>query len=203
MRVPAGSVLARLFALVSLFFVMSGCGLPDTQTGDDSFFVLPYPIGESYTLIQGNDGQWGHQDATRYAFDFLMDVGTPIVAARAGRVVAVEERYEDGNHTPGQENYIFIQHDDSTYSRYYHLTKDGVLVETGEQVEQGQKIGLSGNTGASAGPHLHFDVTTGCPEWGCQTVEIEFANASENPLREETAYEALAPRRLLPDGRPQ
>ena len=77
---------------------------------------------------------------------------------RAGRVVAVESRFADGTRTPGEENYIFIDHGDSTFSRYYHLTTGGVRVAVGDQVAAGDTIGASGNSGASAGPHLHFEL---------------------------------------------
>jgi len=40
-----------------------------------------------------------------------------------------------------------------------------------------------GDSGASAGPHLHFDVTKECFDWGCQTIKVEFENVKENPLK--------------------
>lgn len=122
-----------------------------------------------------------------------MPVGSPVTASRDGVVVSVEARFEDGNRTAGQENFIFVSHGDETFGRYYHLTKGGVLVQVGENVAGGQLIGHSGNTGASAGPHLHFNVTRRCPEWGCQTIPISFSNSIENPLLPDRIYEALLP----------
>ena len=55
-------------------------------------------------------------------------------------------------------NYIFIEHDDGTVANYWHFQKDGVLVTVGDTVLTGEVIGLSGNTGYSAFPHLHFEV---------------------------------------------
>jgi murein DD-endopeptidase MepM/ murein hydrolase activator NlpD len=187
----ASRAVSGLLSVMLLLLSNAGGSARAEPPGDVHGFVLPYPVGSSYPVIQGNGGEWGHTDTEQYAYDFEMAVGTPVVAARSGRVVAVEERHEDGNRTPGEENYVFIRHDDATFSRYYHLSREGVLVDEGERVKRGQQIGLSGNTGASAGPHLHFDVTTGCPEWGCQTIEIQFSNASENPLRQGESYEAL------------
>jgi murein DD-endopeptidase MepM/ murein hydrolase activator NlpD len=154
--------------------------------------VLPFPVGSSWLLLQGNNGPYGHEGKAAYAFDFQMPVGSKVIAARDGVVVKTEVRFEDGNRTPGQENFIFVAHGDGTFGRYYHLTKDGALVETGAKVRTGDWIGRSGNTGASAGPHLHFDVTRECPEWGCQTIPITFANSAESPLIEGKTYEALA-----------
>jgi murein DD-endopeptidase MepM/ murein hydrolase activator NlpD len=100
------------------------------------------------------------------------------------------ETFADGTRVPGEENVVVIEHADGTFARYYHLTRDGALVAVGDAVAQGEKIALSGNSGASAGPHLHFDVTKGCYDWGCQTIPVEFGNAKENPLKAGEAYEA-------------
>lgn len=90
--------------------------------------------------------------------DIRMPVGTTIVAARAGIVVAVQEGYPDNNGVDLQENYVFIKHNDGTMARYFHLTRQGALVEVGDSVQQGDVIARSGNSGDSAEPHLHFDV---------------------------------------------
>ena len=56
-------------------------------------------------------------------------------------------------------NWIFIKHEDGIESRYMHLNT--IDVKKGEKVKAGQKIGSSGNTGKSTGPHLHFEIRTG------------------------------------------
>ena len=58
----------------------------------------------------------------------------------------------------GRANFVRILHDDGTMALYAHLKTDGVLVRVGQQVQAGQQIGLSGNTGFTTGPHLHFAV---------------------------------------------
>jgi murein DD-endopeptidase MepM/ murein hydrolase activator NlpD len=165
--------------------------LPSRQTPGS--WLLPFPLGDSARLIQGPGGRYGHQGALEFAWDFVMPIGSPVTAAGAGRVVAVESRFADGTRTPGEENYIFIDHGDSTFSRYYHLTTGGVRVAVGDQVAAGDTIGASGNSGASAGPHLHFDVTRGCPQFGCQTISIRFANADPHSMSEGQVVRALRP----------
>jgi murein DD-endopeptidase MepM/ murein hydrolase activator NlpD len=107
-----------------------------------------------------------------------MPIGTPILASRAGTVLLVEERFADGTRIPGQENYVNVTHSDESIAGYVHLTTGGALVQVGERVQAGQVIGLSGDTGASTEPHLHFHVQ-GCE--GCATVPVTFRNTRAHP----------------------
>lgn len=124
-----------------------------------SLYILPFPAGSAFPVIN-TTGHYvlGNGGVGLYAIDFGMPIGTPIVAARGGTVVAVRESFHDGNGVDLEENFVFIKHDDSTIGRYFHLTHDGALVMPGDRIVQGDTIGLSGNTGQSGGPHLHFDV---------------------------------------------
>jgi murein DD-endopeptidase MepM/ murein hydrolase activator NlpD len=184
----------RTSVLVALLGLVEAChstlSTPARPSADDASYLLPFPVGDSARLIQGNNGPWGHTGHAAYAFDFIMPTGSPVTSARRGRVVAVEEQFIDGNRTPGQENYVVVRHADGTFGRYYHLTKDGVLVDVGQDVAAAQVVGRSGNTGASAGPHLHFDVTRACREWGCQTIQIRFRNAGADSLAQGRYYKA-------------
>ena len=162
--------------------------------GTISSYRLPFPAGDSSRLIQGNNGPYGHEGHAAFAFDFIMKIGSPVVAARSGTVVATEERFRDATRKPGEENFVIIQHGDSTYARYYHLTTDGVLVGVGDRVAAGDTIARSGDSGASAGAHLHFDVTRGCFRWGCATIPIAFMNASPDSLVAGRYYQAKAVR---------
>jgi murein DD-endopeptidase MepM/ murein hydrolase activator NlpD len=123
-----------------------------------SEYVLPYPMGRTYTLIQGNcpsDPSWGHYGW--YAYDFDLSTGDTVIASRAGQVRFVREDQPDigGRCGVNGENLVVVEHSDGTVMFYAHLTTDGALVEAGQQVGQGQPIGLSGNSGCSSGPHLH------------------------------------------------
>ena len=126
---------------------------------DDTSYVysLPYEEGKSYRLIQGYFGIFSHRE--RAALDFKMKRGTNICAAREGIVIRVKEDGDRGGWNRKYRQYgnnIVIQHPDGSRAGYWHLQKDGALVNVGDSVRKGQVIGLSGKTGYTAMPHLHF-----------------------------------------------
>ncbi|MCR5031996.1 MAG: M23 family metallopeptidase [Lachnospiraceae bacterium] len=81
--------------------------------------------------------------------DWSTPVGTAVMASSGGTVVKA-------GWGTGYGNVVYIQHADGRQTRYGHLSK--ILVSVGQHVSQGQKIALSGNTGVSTGPHLHFEI---------------------------------------------
>jgi murein DD-endopeptidase MepM/ murein hydrolase activator NlpD len=107
-----------------------------------------------------------------------MPIGTPVVASRAGEVILVEERFADGTRIPGQENYVNVRHGDGTIAGYVHLTTGGAFVSVGDSVAQGEILGLSGDSGSSSEPHLHFHVQA-C--FGCSTEAVTFRNTRPHP----------------------
>jgi murein DD-endopeptidase MepM/ murein hydrolase activator NlpD len=130
---------------------------------DSSYrYMLPFPQGKFYRLTQGNQGNFTHNKlSTRYSFDFEMPEGSTVTAARGGLVVYVVERFSQGGIDESfrdKGNHIMVCHDDGTIAIYGHLKKNGALVEVGDLIFAGQPIGLSGNTGFSTTPHLHFGV---------------------------------------------
>ena len=134
----------------------------ETAVHDTSaVYRLPYPSGQTFEVSQGFGGNYSHSGRNRYAIDWRMREGTVIVAARSGVVVGLRE---DSNTTKaGEENFIWIQHDDGTVGHYLHLKRSGVTVTKGQRVGVGDPIGLSGHTGLSTEPHLHFHVSTPTP----------------------------------------
>jgi len=128
---------------------------------DDTSYVygLPYKNGKAYWLVQGYFSRFSHRE--RAAIDFKMKRGTEIYAARDGVVIRVKEDGDRGGWNRKYRPYgnnIIIRHADSSRAGYWHLQKDGALVNAGDTVKKGQLIGLSGKTGYTLFPHLHFIV---------------------------------------------
>jgi murein DD-endopeptidase MepM/ murein hydrolase activator NlpD len=148
---------------------------------ETSPYVLPYEPGQSFVVGGGNCGG-GHRLGTweQYAYDIQMPIGTRLVAARDGEVIRVEERFANGTRISGQENGIEVRHTDGTIAGYWHLTTNGALVEVGDRVEQGQIIALSGDSGNSLLPHLHFEVLQGC-SFFCSSIPVTFRNTRPHP----------------------
>ncbi|MFJ4775624.1 M23 family metallopeptidase [Streptomyces sp. NPDC088762] len=124
---------------------------------------------EKYTLSAtfGKGGSmWSHKHSGQ---DFAVPTGTPVKAAAAGTVVKAGPN--GGGDGPAYGNAIVIKHANNTYSQYAHLSK--IQVRIGQKVSAGQRIALSGNTGNSSGPHLHFEIRT-TPNYGSAVNPVAF-----------------------------
>ncbi|MFD9246212.1 M23 family metallopeptidase [Streptomyces sp. NPDC059556] len=117
--------------------------------------VAGYTLSASYN--QGG-AMWAHKHSGQ---DFAVPVGTPVKAAGTGTVVKAGPN--GGGDGPAYGNAIVVKHANGTYSQYAHLSK--IKVHIGQKVLVGQQIALSGNTGNSSGPHLHFEIRT-TPNYG-------------------------------------
>jgi murein DD-endopeptidase MepM/ murein hydrolase activator NlpD len=140
-------------------------------------YALPFASPAPRQLVQGNNGQYSHFGPQRYAFDWRMPVGDTVVAARGGKVAYVVDEYDKGGPMKsllGKANVVAVLHDDGTFAVYAHLSK-GVDVEEGDEVEVGDPIGKSGNTGYTSHPHLHFGVFVMEKPGEWRTVPIRFA----------------------------
>jgi hypothetical protein len=136
-------------------------GSSTARQAADQVYRLPFAPGSSCRVVQGRDGAFSHTGEDRYAVDFGLDEGTPVLAAREGLVVLVRDGFESGSPDPAlktRSNLIFVRHSDATLGEYLHLLKGGMKVKPGDKVRVGQQLGLSGNSGYSRGPHLHFMV---------------------------------------------
>lgn len=158
-------------------------GIPDS-CNDDSDYKLPFACKTQQTCSQGNFGS-SHQGSQAYAWDFAMPRGTPVHAARGGKIAYIEVRSPKGSqcYDPpplleachNKANFIGVKHGDGTVALYMHLRE--MKVKKGDVVTQGQLIGLSGNSGYTSGPHLHFQLQNDCGIWFCSSVPVSFADA--------------------------
>ena len=184
-------------------------GSLDAEHDDDVLYEFPYESGKSYRVLQGYGSRLSHTGPEEFTVDFYMREGTPVHAARSGIVAKTEASHSKGCWKGGcgkYANYIVILHDDWTTGEYYHLQKNGVLVEVGDRIVAGQKIGLSGNTGNSALPHLHFGVYRAAP-WGkFQSIPVRFRSIDgivrkprRGGLYQAVAHRSSAHRESTPD----
>lgn len=115
---------------------------PVSRGGVSNRFIWP-TVGD---VSSGYGYRWGrHHDG----IDLANDIGTPIRAARSGRVTY-------SGWSSGYGRLIMIEHDQGYTTFYGHLNES--LVESGDYVKAGQSIAYMGNSGNSTGPHLHFEV---------------------------------------------
>lgn len=164
-------------------------GDPSAKPADVEYLL---PLDQrSPRVDQGYGGSFSHSDPqNRYAVDFAADIGTPILAARSGVVMQVENDFDKAGLNlekyGGRANFVRIVHDDGTMALYAHLKPEGVLVRVGQRVHAGQQIGLSGNTGFTTGPHLHFAVQV---NRGMRLVSIPFRmSGPAGPLHISTTH---------------
>lgn len=148
-----GSVLVAVLTLVAC---KHDSEMP-TVYDDSRIYKLPYESGKDRFLIQGYDGPFSHSG---YELDFVMPVGSLVLASRGGVVSGVVDVWSES--CPLQKdcanNYISIDHLDGTWGEYLHIKKGGACVEIGQTIAQGDGIALSGNVGISLLPHVHFSV---------------------------------------------
>nr|WP_238485362.1 murein DD-endopeptidase MepM [Rahnella ecdela] len=127
------------------FYDRSGSGLAKG--------FLRFPTGKQYRVSSNFNPRRLNPVTGRIAphrgVDFAVPVGTPVLAVGDGEVVVAKNGGAAGN-------YVAIRHGRQYMTRYMHLRK--ILVKPGQKVKRGDRIALSGNTGRSTGPHLHFEM---------------------------------------------
>ncbi|TDK24442.1 M23 family peptidase [Luteimonas aestuarii] len=160
--VPSGQgVVVAVLAQATGLRVEAIPGSPSAQPRDVEY---GYPLGTAALRItQAWGGRHSHADAgNRHAVDFAAPLGTTVLAARDGVVMQTEGSFDDAAPDDPdaleRANFIRVLHHDGTMALYAHLQPGGVHVRVGQRVRRGQAIGLSGNTGRSTAPHLHFVV---------------------------------------------
>lgn len=138
-------------------------GDPRSKHTPERAYRAPFAISRKFRISQAFPSALTHVSAdSRYAVDLEMPVGTDIHAARAGTVIEVASTNYRGGTDIGRDgpaaNIVRVLHEDGTFALYAHLNWNSIRVRPGDEVERGEYIADSGNTGFSSGPHLHFAV---------------------------------------------
>ena len=118
-----------------------------TPTGS-GYFMKPVSGGSISTNGYYSSGKF------HGAIDYAISSGSPVYAAAAGVVMITD------NLTSSYGTYVVIRHANGMQSYYGHGTRGSICVSPGQIVKKGQQIMLSGSTGNSSGPHLHFELRT-------------------------------------------
>ena len=95
---------------------------------------------------------------TNYHNGIDLTSGTNIVAVSKGKVVEVVSNKEGYSEVFPRGNYVVLYHGEETFTCYYHMKLNSIVVNVGDIVEKGQFLGVKGNTGYSISEHLHFGV---------------------------------------------
>jgi len=129
---------------------------------DKSYFLCPIEYQRDIVIRSDGrgDGFFGAERSGRRlheGIDLYASVGTPVLAARSGRVIAAR-------HSRGMGNFVIIRHWGNITTVYGHLSK--IYVKKGQFVRQGHVVGAVGKTGNAnyrgIMPHLHFEARKGC-----------------------------------------
>lgn len=111
--------------------------------------IQPVNVGYNASGFGWRLDPFNGRNAFHEGIDFPAPIGTPIVAAAGGVVVAAEYHHEFGN-------MLLIDHGNDIVTRYAHSSH--LIAKVGDIVKRGQHIADVGSTGRSTGPHLHFEV---------------------------------------------
>jgi murein DD-endopeptidase MepM/ murein hydrolase activator NlpD len=158
----------------------------------DSTYAYALPYDETMPLMIGQafGGSRTHNTPGNYhAVDWMMTIGTPVLAARDGVVANVIKGHTDHCYDAANlescysvfGNSVSVLHDDGSFAIYIHLdsSENGVLVERGQEIKRKQLLGHSGYTGVTSTPQLHFAVMKRHSSGNLVTVPYVFQNGNE------------------------
>ncbi|QVY62670.1 M23 family metallopeptidase [Cytobacillus gottheilii] len=178
---------------------------PETDnTYSKNKYVMP--INEEWFVFWGGTNEFINYhylyESQRYAYDLVMmkehvtyqddparnenyyAFGKEVTAPADGKVVKVVNHIIDNipgemNEKEAAGNYVVIKHEHEEYSMLAHFKESSILVEEGEALEQGQVIGLCGNSGNSSEAHIHFQVMDTPDLFNSKSLRIQFAGGEE------------------------
>ncbi|MET9107620.1 M23 family metallopeptidase [Streptomyces zhihengii] len=152
----AGELVVKSWGKKAVLTTTSGCAAIESATNakGKAGWALPVENSRVTTPYKAGGGMWSSGSHT--GIDFPVAPGTKVQAVSAGTVIEAGWGGAYGNN-------IVIEMSDGKYTHYAHLAK--LSVSKGQTVKARQQIGLSGSTGNSSGPHLHFEARTG-PTYG-------------------------------------
>ncbi|MGB9745716.1 MAG: urea transporter [Bacteroidales bacterium] len=160
---------------------------------------IKLPFWGEWTVMQGYNGEYTHQDDWRFAWDFIIVdshkmqysgegvkpedyycFGKPVIAPADGEIAVIEKDVDDNpigkvNMVKNWGNTVVIKHSPYLYSQLSHLKKGSIKVKPGDQVKAGQVLGVCGNSGRSPYPHLHFQLQS-TPFIGSKTIQYPISH---------------------------
>jgi murein DD-endopeptidase MepM/ murein hydrolase activator NlpD len=164
-------------------------GSSSAHHDDQAIYLPPFAKDSTFQISQAFAGTFSHTDKQNYyAVDIAMPENTPVHAARAGKVMELNNDYFNSGTKQAYKsraNSVRILHKDGSMSVYAHLALEKANVYPGLEIKAGQLIAYSGNTGYSSGPHLHFSVQV---NKGMKLVSVPFKfmgedNISTKPIK--------------------
>lgn len=168
----------------------------------ESQYALPYPVGRTYQVLQSCCSTTpGRSHYGLLAYDFTMEMGSEVVAARDGVVWIVRDIFPDDGISSPNDNNIYVVHLDGQTSLYAHLQKGSPLVKPGDEVVAGQVIARAGSSGTwvpcPACAVLHFEVFPRMAYEPWRDLPVNFRNAG-GPLNERGTLIEGVPYTALP-----
>lgn len=124
-------------------------------------YQLPFSKDIKFKIAKP-EGEYAHEKypEIRYAVDFIVPVGTPVLAIRAGKVIDLKDdsdKWGTDLSFVDKVNFITIDHQDGTYAEYLHLGKDKIKLKKGDKVKTEDMLGYTGLSGCMDEPHLHLN----------------------------------------------
>ncbi len=155
-------------------------------------YNIPYPFDtddNSITITQYPGGNYSHDGDFASGYDFALPRFTQVLAVASGVVVDFRESVADGQEgSSGMGNFVTIRFNSGQsnefYGTYLHLEPNSVPLAIGQNIAEGDVVGMVGRTGITTGPHLHFQAGSSTKTYGYGTADntIIFADGSGDSI---------------------